>query len=231
MYPSIQYNCFLIRAGQGWRDGHREDAIADLDHALDLAEQIRSQGAGTEQERANIFSDYREAFEKMIAWQRELQNAAAVLNTMERGRARSFLDELKVAGRDLNAGRSAVERDLYRRREGELHSRIATLEKQLEKVTDEVLRQRLSDDLDSGRRALRQHYTDQRLNSPVYRDLLAVGGGPARMGQVQKQLLADGGLFVSYWLGESESFALLISAKSWRRSADGGHGGCKAIKP
>src|SRR5262249_37883800 len=71
-------------------------------------------------------------FELMLNWQTELGNPGEALAALERGRARSLLDELNAAGRDLNAGRSATEREALEQREGELRTQVASLEKQLE---------------------------------------------------------------------------------------------------
>ena len=103
----------------------------DLRRAIDLAEQQRGRASGAEHERAEYFTRFAGAFERMVAWQTELGDVSEALAAIERSRARSLLDEMNMGGAELDIGRSAVEREAIRRREGELKGRVAGLEKQL----------------------------------------------------------------------------------------------------
>jgi tetratricopeptide (TPR) repeat protein/CHAT domain-containing protein len=213
--PGVRFSSYDLRAQIAWKAGRRDEAIADLRHALDLAEQQRGRASGAEHERAEAFTKFANAFERMVAWQTETGNSGEAYQTIERTHARSLLDEIGVAGADLTIGRTMSEREHLRQREGELRSRIAGLEKQLSQAKEADTKATLQSDLAAARAALYEHYRDERSSSPVYRNLLSTGSGPPRLSQLQRGLPA-GGLLLAYLLGEEDSFVLILSAQAAR---------------
>jgi CHAT domain-containing protein/Tfp pilus assembly protein PilF len=218
----LRFASYSVRAVISWRLGQRNDAVADLERAMDLAEQARGQSGGAEQERAGNFAQFAGAFEQMVAWQVELGDAGKALGAIERSRARSLLDEMNLGGADLQVGLPATEREQLQRHEGELKSRIAQLEARLAaahsatkagaKVAEPV--ERLEADLAEARQALYDHSRDQRSTSPVYRNLLSVGTGSPRMSQLQRKLLGDDGLLLAYLLGDEGGYVVAIGPGS-----------------
>ena len=93
-----------LRARLAWKQDRRQEALADLRQAMQLAEQQRARISGAERERAMAFAEFGEVFEQMVAWQVELGNPNEALEAMEPSCARSLLDELDHAGADLEAG-------------------------------------------------------------------------------------------------------------------------------
>jgi CHAT domain-containing protein len=141
----------------------------------------------------------------MVAWQCERGNVADALAAIERGRARSLLDEMSTSGADLDAGRSNAEREEMRREEAELTARIAQAE-----ARDDAAA------LAEAKADLYEHYRQRRGTSAVYRNLLASGGGPPRIRQLQRSLLADGGLLLVYLLGAKDGYVVVIRGDSAR---------------
>ena len=226
MAPSwVRFETYSLRATISWHLHHRDDAIADIERAMELAEQARSQSAGAEQERAGAFARFSGAFELMVAWQVELGDAAKALAAMERGRARSLLDEMNMGGAELQIGLSAAEREQVRRREGELQRRIAELEKRFSLAIQQPdaaatgAPSTHEAELAEARQALYDHYRDQRSTSPVYRNLLAVGAGPPRLSQIRRRLVREDGLVLAYLLGEKGGYLLSIGPKETRLTA------------
>jgi CHAT domain-containing protein len=213
--PRVRYGRYFLRAQVGWKAGRRSEAIADLRHALDLAEQQRGRASGAEHERAAFFGNFTDAFEHMVAWQAELGDAGEAFQAIERSHARSLLDEIGVTGADLAIGRTAAERERLQQREGELRAQIASLEKQASLAKDVDTKARLQSELASARNALYEHYRDARGSNPIYRNLISTGSGPPRLSQVQRRLVADGVILV-YLLGEENSFALVARTDSAR---------------
>ena len=97
-----------------------------------MAEQQRGKISGGENERAESFAKFGTAFERMVVWQAEMGDTAEVFQVIERAHARSLLDEIGMAGADIQIGRSASEREQSRQREREIRNRIAELDKQAE---------------------------------------------------------------------------------------------------
>ena len=108
--PWTRHKCHYLRAQILWYLGRHSQAVADLQIALDQAEQQRGLAGGAEHERSQVFGNFADAYEAMVAWQSELGNAAAAWEAVERSRARSLLDEMALAGADLDADRPAAER-------------------------------------------------------------------------------------------------------------------------
>lgn len=216
--PGDLYASYLLRARLGWKQDRRGEALTDLRQAMQLAEQQRAQLAGGEHERAEAFAGFGEVFEQMVAWQVELQDAGEALLAIEKSHARSLLDELSASGADLDAGRSSVEREQLQRRENELKQQVIGLEHEL-KNAKENMRSRIESELAETRRQLYEHVRDARASSPVYRNLISSGGGPLRLSQVQRQLAAEQGLVLVYFVGNDGGYVLTIGPKQSKLTA------------
>ncbi|MBX7074307.1 MAG: tetratricopeptide repeat protein [Pirellulales bacterium] len=197
------------RANSLWALGQRNEAVADLRRAMDLAEEQRGQSSGGEQDRATAFAELRDAFTLMVAWQAELNDPNEAFTAMERSRARSLLDEFNAGDADLHAGRSAAERTQLKQRENELNARIRSLESQVAAASDEN-RAKLEADLTQAREELYAFYRELRATSEVYRSLLATGGSRPRIGQIQRRVVGADGLMLSYMIGDEATFVLAL---------------------
>lgn len=226
--PGRRFAMYALRAQINWRADQRGEALRDLRQAMQLAEQQRAQSSGGEQERAETFSTFGDAFEQMVAWQVELKDMGEALDAIERGRARSLLDEMFQAGVDLNVGRSSVEREALQKHEQELNEQVGALEKQIEALADDkgktaeeklAKRQTLQESLAQARKALYEHYRDQRAASPVYRQLLSTGSGPPRLRQIQARLAEKDGLLLVYLLGSEGGYVLSVSGEKTQLSS------------
>ena len=216
--PVDRFHCYLLRARISWALERKNEALLDLRQALDLAEQVRNQSSGADIERAESFSQFASAFEQMAAWQFELGDASEAFLAIERGRARSLLDEMNRVGSNLNVGRSARERKAVEERESQLKARIAQLEKQLELAT-EANKESLALALTQARKELYEQYRDERNNSPVYRNLLSTGSGPPRISQLQRTLLTNEGLAFVYLFGSEAGYVIILDSQRVRMAS------------
>jgi CHAT domain-containing protein len=123
-------------------------------------------------------------------------------------------------GADLDAGRSASEREAIHRQELDLKQKVAMLEKQIELLDDDkdksqpdkiAKRQKLREDLAKARTELYEHYRDQRASSPVYRQLLSTSSGPPRLSVIQRRLAGKDGILLAYLLGSEGGYLLAIA--------------------
>lgn len=213
-----RFHGYFLRAKVSWKLGRKNEALNDLRQALDLAEQVRAQSSGSDIERAESFSQFADAFEQMATWQLELGDAAEALQAIERGRARSLLDEMNRAGSNLNVGRSASERQAVQQKESQLKSRVAQVNKQLEQAPPKE-KEKLIEALAQVRKELYEHYRDERNNSPVYRNLLSAGSGPPRVSQLQRSLLAKDGLALVYLFGKSAGYVVTLDSQRARTAS------------
>lgn len=197
------------RAESLWALGQRNEAVADMRRAMDLAEEQRGQSSGGAQDRAAAFAHFSRAFALMVAWQLELNDVNEAFAAMERSRASSLLDEFNLGDADLHAGRSAAERAELKEREGALKARIRQLEEKTAAASDGD-RAALEAELAKAREELYVFLRELRSTSEVYRSLLTTGGNRPRLGQIQRRVVGADGLMLSYMVSEDDSFVLAV---------------------
>jgi CHAT domain-containing protein len=219
--PGDRYRGYLLRAELAWQQDRIGEAMGDLREAIRLAEQQRVQAAGSEHERAQAFAQYSTAFERMVAWQTKVGDVSEALSAIERGRARSLLDELLMAGADLEAGLPAIEREQLQKREVKLKRQVTSLEKQAELLVSDTTRprgelarehERLQSALADARSRLYEHYRESRNSSAVYRDLLSAGARPPRLSQIQRRLAGENALVLIYLFGQEAGYLVAIDS-------------------
>lgn len=219
---------YVDRAQAAWKLGRRDPALADLHKAMDVAEQQRGRSTGAGHERAQYFQLFASAFERMVACQMELGDAAEALAAIERSRARSLLDEMSLVGADLHVGRPPGEREEIRQQEAALRSRVASLERQFDaamqaategQAVSQAEKARLQSSLAAARRAVYEHYRDTRSSSPVYRRLVNVGSGSSQLQRLRSGILANGGLLLVYVFGQEGGYVVVIGPDRVRLAA------------
>jgi CHAT domain-containing protein/tetratricopeptide (TPR) repeat protein len=224
--PAYRSHALVFRAIALSRLKRLPEAIDDLRRAIDLAEQQRGELAGAERERAVAFARSGSAFEKMVSMQLRVERGtpdlAAVFDAMERAHARTLLEEMGLAGTDLNAGLPPAERAALRAREEGLKRQVRQAELSLSRLTrpDDPARGPLTAALAQARNALYEHDRDARANSPVYRSMLSRTTTLPTFDEVRQSLL-PGDLMLMFLLGEDDGFLLAVThdgARPWRIS-------------
>lgn len=158
----------------------------------------------------------------MIDWRAESGDVTLLFQAMERRKARSFLDELRLKNVDLLAGVSADERRRLHDQEIELRRQLSVVERQLNELptlgkspSSEAVaqRQKVVSQVFLAREALYQHLADVRSASPAYRELLTAKTQVATLEAAQALLAADE-LLLSYSIGAEHSYVLVIRSNS-----------------
>jgi CHAT domain-containing protein/tetratricopeptide (TPR) repeat protein len=198
-----------------WELGRKTDAIATLEHALDIAERQRTQGAGAETDQARNFGQYAGVFETMVAWQAELGDVGRAFDACERSRARTLIDQRALEGADPLVGVPAPEAARLRQRLLNAKRRVAALEQQLlvlsAESADESLR--LETALKEGREALFDAYRDVQMANPTYRLSVAGDFKPAGMAEMQSWLQRTDAMALEYFFGGEAGYVFIIPSE------------------
>lgn len=213
---------FHYRATAHWHLGQRDLAVKEMQLSLNQREVERSNAAGTEVERARRFAMFSSQYEQMANWQAELGNLAEMFRTIERSKARSFLDELRLRNVDVYANLSPNERQKLQAHEQSLREQLLDCEKKIDALASTDLqkpgaldKQRtLVRELQVLQNQLYEHLSDARAASPIYRKLITDEARLASLENVQKRL-GDGELMLAYLIGEwKHSYVLAIRRDS-----------------
>ena len=214
-----RFASYNLRADLRWQTGRQTEALADLNLALVLAESQRAQLGGIDQQRAQAFERFSTAYERMIAWQHELDNVDAVLDAAERSRARGLIEQIAATGLDLMAGLPEAEATRLRQREQRALARVAEIEKQSElllarhgpddadaRQQQEILRAELID----ARQEVVDAYAAIRNASPAYRQAVGQNFTVLSLTEIQRELAGSRGLAMEYALGDHAGYVIVI---------------------
>jgi CHAT domain-containing protein/Tfp pilus assembly protein PilF len=217
----LQFKCYRERAEVRWKMNRREEALTDLKHALQLAEMLRVNVAGAEKDLAEFFGTYSSAFERMVQWQSELGHVDESFAAVERGRARTLIDQMKLQGVDLLAGVPPEQARALREKEAANRSAVASLEKQLEilpqrKDYDEARKKaeelRLTAALIAARQKEVDGYRSIRNVSPAYRLAIGQDFKPIGLDRLHDWVKRQNAILLEYFLGDEASYLFIVPA-------------------
>jgi len=219
--PSYRSAAYQVRAQLQWALGKADLAVADLARTIELAEENRGQLSGSEQDRSVTFEHSTGSFELMVSWQTDLGRFDQAYAFMERGRARSLVDQLQSQGIDLLADVPADVADKLRQRDALAKQQVATLKAQLDNLPTNggsatadraQLVQRLAQALESEVEV----YRDIRNVSPAYRLAISQDYQPLPLPELQAWVAERKGLLLEYLIGSEESFVLAVTSDEAR---------------
>jgi CHAT domain-containing protein/Tfp pilus assembly protein PilF len=218
--PDYLFRAYDYRADLNWKTGHREQAVADLARALGVAEQMRGNVAGAENERAAFFSWYTPSFERMIDWQNQLGHLDEALRAAERSRARTLIDQMNVQGANLLLGLPPEQAAQLQQRENAAKAKLAALESQLDvlpKRNDLTEAQKKEEELrlveqtKTAREEEVEAYRDIRNASPACRLMLGKDFKPVSLDELQTWVKDQNALLLQYSLGDKDGFLFVIN--------------------
>ena len=220
-------NALAWRSDLAWKQSRYEDALRDLQQAMDLADQQRIQFSGGAHQRSQAFSNMTVIFEWMVRLQTELGDLNAALDAMERGRARSLIDQLRTQGVDLLQGVPEAEAERLRKQLSDAVSAIARIEREFAEQAvgrdvSDAEKQRRWTSLDERLRRAQKDYVvaqaDIRNASPAYR--LAVGENrmPIQLQALQRYVQERNALLLRYMIGNDGSYLLVVPPLGARAS-------------
>ena len=218
--PLDRYVQLANQAVRRAHDGNLADAIGLLQEAVDIAESVRTETAGDgEAGRARYFAQFAPAFERLIDWNLQSGQTAKAFLAAEQSRSRTFLDQLQLAGIDLNATlpqetqqRLVPQERTLARRQQQLRFELA---KSQSPPTDSTVAQQ--DWVTQRQRELSKAEHDYakvwqaiRDASPVYNQLLTGRESLCDLARVQHELLSPDTLMLFYQLGSQSSSVWII---------------------
>lgn len=218
--PLDRYVVLANQAVRRAQDGDLAEAIRLLQQSVEIAESARIETAGdAEAGRARFFAQFAPAFERLIDWHLQLEQPAEAFLTAEQSRSRTFLDQLQLAGIDLNATlppeaqqRLVPQERTLAKRQQQLRTELAKSQStspdssvaQQDWVTQ---RQR---ELSKAEQDYANVWQAIRDASPVYNQLLVDRESLCDLSKVQRELLPPDTVMLFYQLGGQSSSVWII---------------------
>lgn len=219
--PHWLIRCRFRRAVVIWEMKRPQEAMADLELALQSMELLRTQASQEEFVRAQFWADNSPVYERMAQWHAELGNPSESLRVVERSRARSFVEQIEAQGVNLFAGLQREEADRLRCAEIEALSLTSGLQKQLKilqqrRDLSENERNKQRSSLESQLRKSQGDYlsarTKSRNASPAFGLALRQGSEAVPVSEIQKWAARENALVLEYVIGVEASLVLVIAA-------------------
>jgi CHAT domain-containing protein/tetratricopeptide (TPR) repeat protein len=214
-YPTIFFltNCNLAEILH--QNGKTEEAIRLLKDAVKALESPRAGTVGGETERADFFAQFASAFDLLVEWNLELGRTDEAFAYAERGRNRTFLDQLNLAGVDLRDTLKDANGLKLLARERELRAKFATLRAQSLALTQTASQKKaeldkLSSELDKVQTDYAQVLADIHNASPYYREQLSRDSQLGSMERVRAALGKLDSMMLLYYVGAKKSFLIVI---------------------
>jgi CHAT domain-containing protein/tetratricopeptide (TPR) repeat protein len=219
-YPDLRVEVYALQGQVRRQLANRAGAISDLSEALRSAENLRPMIGGGEETRAGFLDKYAEYFDDLVVWQIEDGQMEKALEYVERGRARTLLDQLAVAQVDLlNSIQEGNIRIRLANRQSDAKARMAeyqqrrnVLASRKDLSVEEKNRQgaALKDSLELATKEYEQVWEEIKLASPLWQNLMTSGGQPVALATVQQKLIPEKSLMLLYQIGKGQSHLFVI---------------------
>ncbi len=211
-YPAMHYLTYCNLAEILHAEGKSAEASEMLQLAVKLVEAPRAGTIGAEEERAEYFSQFASAFDLLVTWSLQEGQTDRAFEVAERGRSRTFLDQLSLAGVDLretltgDAGKALLERErTTRERLGTLRGRMQAAASQSGTDLD-----RLTKEFAAAQDQFAAVWGEIRNASPFYRERLSRDAAIGSLAAARQSMQRSDGMLLFYYLGAKQSYLLLV---------------------
>ncbi|HKD37521.1 MAG TPA: tetratricopeptide repeat protein, partial [Pirellulales bacterium] len=213
-YPAVHYLTYCNLAEILHSEGKLDEAVGLLQQAVKLVEAPRAATVGAEVERAEYFAQFASAFDLLVAWNLQAGRIDEAFQYAERGRNRTFLDQLSLAGVDLRETLSGPGSKELLGRERALRTKLGTLRGQMKSeatlVDSQKALDKLAKEYSAAQDEFAQVWTAIRNASPFYREQLDRGAPIGSLAAIRQMMGESKGLMLFYYLGSKESHLLVI---------------------
>ncbi len=214
-YPVMRFVSLWKLAKIRHLHGDEVESRELLKQAIEIAEATRVDTYGAEQHRADFFAQFAPAFDAMFHLSLRDGNFSEALAYAERGRSRTFLDQLQLAGVDPRNDLKGTPDEKLLRQEAQLKRDINLIRSKAQQVsaTDDSNQQ--SQKLHAELKKTQHDYAElwhQILNaSPHYRNLLVQNLDD--WSHLQHDVVRPGSMMLYYYLGRNRGYLVLIGGK------------------
>ncbi len=211
---------YILRAEIRWESGRKTEALEDAKRSIDLLEEQYGLTSGTEFDRAQALSGSFDPFTNAAFWQAESGNLAESFSTLERGRARTLSEQMRVSGADLLNGVAPDVAAKLKQRELQTRVRLTSLQHRANALSErqdlsEQQRRdeskRLDADITAAQSAYLEVYREIRNVSPAHRLAIAEGSRPLSWDALQTWVVDQKAVFLEFQIGEETSFVLVVN--------------------
>jgi CHAT domain-containing protein/tetratricopeptide (TPR) repeat protein len=213
-YPAVHYLTFCNLAEILHAEGKLDEALQLLQEAVKLVEVPRAGTVGAEEQRAEYFAQFASAFDLLVAWNLQAGRIDKAFQFAERGRNRTFLDQLSLAGVDLRETLTGPGAKDLLERERTLRTKLGTLRGQMQVAAGAADSQpsltALAKEYAATQDLFAAVWTEIRNASPFYREQLARGTPIGSLEAIRRMMGESKGLMLFYYLGSKESHLLII---------------------
>jgi CHAT domain-containing protein len=192
--------------------GRPDEARALLGEAIMTAEAARLRTYGDAQQRGTFFAQFAPAFDQLVSHEVRDGHVEAAFDAAARGRSRTLLDQLRLAGVDPRRDLLGPQGDQLRREEETLRRRLSGLQARAQLLSEDTGSEQTRRLLEEHDRT-QQRYADvwrEILNaSPVYRSLSVSDGPGAVLRELRRRVLTGNTLLLTYYFGRERSYLFL----------------------
>jgi CHAT domain-containing protein/tetratricopeptide (TPR) repeat protein len=217
--PEVEAEAWAVDARLERESGKQVEAIAHLERALALVEDLRPRRGGGEASRIDFLQRFVGYYNDMIAWLVESGQSEAALGYAERIRARVLHEQLAAGRIDLRRGIPTEARAPLERREREATLRISRIQQDITLARaswtpadrDGVARlARLEKEMDEASRDYREVIEEIQLQSPAWQRLLRGRDTDVTVRTIQEKLVHPDEFLLLYQIGPESSFLFVV---------------------
>jgi len=208
-----------VHANLLWKLGQRKDAVERLESVIAYNLARRKSSAGAEFDMTQMFDPHNNPFERMVAWQFNLGNAAQMFRTGELLRSRTLLDQMELANVDLLTGVPAGERSRLKQRLTSAQRRLQLLDNQIAGASSlssagseawKKYAQGLAQDRAKAAAEAEDAYRDIRSASAIFRLTVGKDREPISMASLHEWATDQRICVLEYFLTSDDGFLLVV---------------------
>jgi CHAT domain-containing protein/TolA-binding protein len=222
-FPATQFNTLWRLANVLDARGRKAEARSRLEQAVAVVEKARLRTYGDAQQRAAFFAQFAPAFEQLVEWSLRDGDVEGAVAASARGRSRTLLDQLLLAGVDPRAGLPADRAEELRRREEAARRELAELRGRALLIPEDARDAPKARELLEKYDRAQQEYSDasrEILNAnPVYHSLSRPEITREELASLRDKALGPRKALLVYHVGRERSFLLLLGDSSRKPEA------------